>query len=636
MHRRKDARHNRSPASEAVSRRPSRPRVDPRIEDHGLIGNQETAALVGRDGTIDFLCAPRFDSRTVLARLLDAERGGAFAIHPEPLDAAAAAVAAASPRESFQRYLADTNLLVTRFHSRDGVVEIVDFMPCDADRSERAIVRRVEIIRGRARLRVRCAPRFDYARGEHTTELRARGVLFRPRDGDQAPLRLAATVPLELDGADAVASPTLEEGDVACFVLAFGATPPDDAEALHDWVDGHMARTAERWREFSAVTSYNGRWREAVRRSALVLGLLTARDHGAIVAAPTFGLPEDPGGERNWDYRYAWIRDAAFAADALTRLGHDESARAFTRWAVSGAADQHEGGRLHVMYAVDGGADLAERELESLRGYDGSRPVRIGNGAYDQQQLDIYGELLGTAWLAASRGDHLSHDAWAELRQIVDWVAEHWREPDAGIWEVRGEPQHFLASRVMCWVALDTALRIVELQRLPAPVTRWREVRDAIHASVHEEFWDPDKGAFTQTPGGGELDASALLMPLQGFIGPQDPRWLATLEAIGEELVYDAFVYRYRPDNDLSGFHGPEGSFTACSFWYIECLALAGRAREARHLFDKLLGYGNHLGLFSEELGFCGEQLGNFPQGLTHLALVSAALRIDACLDGSA
>ncbi|MCA9517367.1 MAG: glycoside hydrolase family 15 protein [Myxococcales bacterium] len=632
MNRRQDARHHREERGTSAPPAKRRPATDPRIEDHGLIGNQETAALVARDGAIDFLCAPRFDSPSVFARLLDRERGGAFVLHPTP----PADADADCPRESFQLYLADTNILYTRFHSAAGVVEVADFMPCDAERSERAIVRRVEVVRGRARLELRCAPRFDYARVAHDAERGpGGGVTFRPRAGEHPPLHLATTVPLDLDGGDAVATPTLDEGDVACFVLAFGAAPPADAEALRDWVDGHMRRTADHWRAFSAATTYAGRWREVVRRSALVLSLLTSREHGAIVAAPTFGLPEDPGGERNWDYRYAWIRDAAFAADALTRLGHEESARAFMRWVIGSCADQHEGGRLHVMYAVDGGADLAESTLDSLSGYAGSRPVRIGNGAYDQQQLDIYGELLGTAWLAASRGEHIAHDAWRELTRIVDWVAEHWREPDAGIWEVRGGPRRFLPSRVMCWVCLDSALRIAELQRLPAPVERWREVRDVIRATVYEDFWDPERRAFTQLPGGGGLDAAALLMPLQGFIGPRDPRWLATLEAIGEQLAYDAFVFRHSPQHDLSGLEGREGSFMACSFWYVECLALAGRVREARHLFDKLLGYANGVGLFAEELGFCGEQLGNFPQALTHLALVSAAMRLDALLDGA-
>ncbi|MEZ4434878.1 MAG: glycoside hydrolase family 15 protein [bacterium] len=594
-----------------------RPRTTPPIEAHGVIGNQETAAFVAPDATIDYLCFPRFDSPTVFARLLDRDRGGAFELRPLGRCARS------------QAWLRDTHVLVTRFAGPDGIAEITDLMPIDDRGPIRALVRRVDVREGRLRFHARCAPRFDYARRGHTALPVADGVELRPDGGATPALHLAATVPLALDGRDVTATFDLAAGESACFVLAPQPPPAPLAPRVADWI----TTTTARWRVWAAQIAYRGRWSEPVRRSALVLHLLTAARYGAIVAAPTFGLPEAIGGERNWDYRYSWIRDSAFAVYALTRLGHGEAARAFMRWVLDVCIPRHRGGRLQVMYAVDGRTDLTEETLSSLRGYHDSRPVRIGNGAHDQLQLDIYGPLLDAACLAAERGQPVSPEAWRALTAITDWVAAHWDQPDAGIWEIRGEPRHFLTSRVMCWVALDRALRIAAARTLPAPTHRWQSARDAIRADVFAHFWHPGRAAFVQYRGGDTLDASALLMPLVDFIAPDDPRWLSTLAAIDRELRRGPRVHRYSPRDDIDGLEGREGSFTACSFWYVECLARAGRLDEARRLFDDLLACQSPLGLLAEELGPGGHHLGNYPQALSHLALISAAHRLDVELD---
>lgn len=601
-----------------------RPRTSPPIEEHGVVGNQETVAFVTNGATVDFLCLPRFDAPSVFARLIDHARGGAFDLRPSE-----------GGYHRSQRYLPDTNLLRTRFASDDAIVEVIDFMPCH-DATERALVRRIDVVRGESTLTARCAPRFDYARRDHAIGGHAHRIEFHPEGGRQPPLRLLSTVPLAIDGCDATARFTLRAGQSACFVLDWGADAPGDPDALRAWVEDRFERTARHWRAWSARTDYAGRWPEMVRRSALTLGLLTSRADGAMVAAPTFGLPEDVGGERNWDYRYSWIRDSAFATRTLTRLGHIGSAHGFMRWVLDVCVPRHHGGRLHVMYAVDGDGDLTERCLDSLDGYHGSRPVRIGNGAHDQLQLDIYGPLMDTAWLAVRHGERMSHDEWNAMGEIIDWVCDHWQCDGHGIWEMRGAPRAFLSSRFMCWLALDRALRIADHLSVPAPTRRWVDTRNAIYDAVFREFWSPERNAFVQARGAEGLDASALLMPLVDFVSSTDPRWLSTLDAIAEDLAWDVFVYRYSPKRDVDGLEGREGTFTACSFWYIECLSRAGRVDEARHLFDKLLGYANPLGLFAEELGHGGQQLGNFPQALTHLALVEAALRLDADLDARA
>jgi GH15 family glucan-1,4-alpha-glucosidase len=600
----------------------------PAIEDHGLIGDLHTAALVGMDGAIDFLCAPRFDSPSLFARLLDSEKGGAFELHPDIPD----------PRRK-QLYLPDTNILLTRFLSDDGIAEVSDFMPIGPLEEDggRIVVRRAKAVHGHVRFRMRCAPRFDYGRTAPRIEICDGGAIIRPSEGQGPTLRLHTRQQLhEKDGA-VEAEFALETDTATAFVLEIldgDAAPRASAEPRY--VADTFKRTADYWRAWTARSAYQGRWREMVHRSALTLKLLSYRPEGSIVAAPTFGLPETVGGTRNWDYRFTWIRDASFTVYALVRLGLLDEAGAFVGWIRERCLEMEESGALQIMYGIDGRADLTEETLEHLAGYRGSSPVRIGNGAYDHVQLDIYGELMDSIYLYDKYGERIAHDLWNDVVGMVDWVCENWKRPDTGIWEVRGGPQEFLHSRVMCWVAVDRGIRLARKRSLPYPEAEWKETRDAIYRDVFENFWHPGKEAFTQVRGGSALDASALLMPLVRFIAPRDPRWLSTLKAIEGELMDDSLVYRYRTEEGASdGLEGVEGTFSMCSFWFAECVSRAGDPAKARFLFDKTLGYANHLGLFSEELGLSGEHLGNFPQALTHIALISAAFEIDRRLDGA-
>ena len=622
------------------------------IEDHGVIGDLRTLALVGLDGSIDFLCWPRFDSPSVFASLLDADGGGAFELVPALADA-----------RHQQLYLPDTNVLLTRFLSSEGVAEVSDFMTvAGTDRPQR-LVRRVKAIRGDITLRLRCAPRFDYGRAAHTarhaTADDGDSVEFVSAGADGLRLRLSASVPLALDGDDVVAELVLVHGESACFTLddpgddGLGARRPHDPAPIDGGPVGGASvgrrrtdrspadprevaeafkATSDWWRAWSASSSYRGRWRDVVDRSALALKLLTSAEHGSIIAAGTFGLPETPGGIRNWDYRYTWIRDAAFTVYGFVRVGHVAEACAFMGW-LDRLASGIDDGRLEIMYRLDGSSDLEESVLEHFSGFRGAQPVRIGNGAHDQLQLDIYGELMDAIYLADKYAEPVSHEAWSHVRRMLEYVEEHWHEPDEGIWEVRNGRQEFLYSRLMCWVALDRGVRLATKRSLPGPRERWRETRDRIHEDIHTEFWNEEIGAFAQTRGGRALDASCLLMPLVRFISPTDPRWLSTLHAIGETLTDDSMVYRYTIEGqDADGLDGEEGTFNMCSFWYVECLARAGEVERARFLFEKMLGYANHLDLFAEETGAAGEHLGNFPQAFTHLALISAAHCLDRLL----
>ncbi|HEY0291140.1 MAG TPA: glycoside hydrolase family 15 protein [Hansschlegelia sp.] len=583
------------------------------IEDHALIGDMATAALVSREGAIDFLCWPRFDSPTVFASLLDPERGGEFSISPRLRDA-----------RTLQIYLPDTNVIQTRWLSDDGSAEVTDVMrPVRGDDGgEPHILRRVEATRGEVRFDVACRPRFDYARAEGAAKKSGRAIVFT---SSHATLRLSSDVTLKREGCDAVASFVLKKGEVAWFVLDGG----EDDAPLGDDAQGALDSAVAWWRRWAAQSTYKGRWRETVMRSALALKLMTSRDYGSIVAAPTFGLPEAPGGERNWDYRATWIRDASFTVYAFMRLGFRDEAIDFMGW-IAKRLEENEGA-LAIMYALDGARQPDEVELGHLSGYRGARPVRVGNAAVRQIQLDIFGELLDAAYLSDKYGRAMSADGWNATRAIVEHVCEHWREPDAGIWEIRCEPREFLHSRLMCWVAIDRALRLADKRSLPCPRVRWMEARDAIHDDIWETFFDAELGHFVESRGSREVDGSMLLMPLVRFVGASDPKWLATLDEIALKLADDSLVFRYRSDD---GLKGREGAFTACSFWYVECLARAERLDEARMAFEKVLNYANHLGLFAEEIGMDGAHLGNFPQALTHLALISAAYFLDRELSG--
>lgn len=591
------------------------------IEDYGIIGDLHTVALVGMDGSIDFMAFPHFDSPTIFAALLDHEKGGHFQIAPT----------LGEPQHK-QMYLPDTNVLITRFLSDEGVAEVSDFMPVEEGEQEPAhdLVRRAKTVRGEVHFRMICAPRFNYARAEHRVEQHNGEILFYSQGPDQTVLRLRTSVPTRIHNGDAIAEFTLCAGETAAFILEAVRSGQDSPSAAPDFVSEAFKDTVNFWRNWLRRSTYQGRWREMVNRSALALKLLTSKTHGSIVAAPTFGLPEDIGGERNWDYRYTWIRDASFTLYGLMRLGYTDEAQAFMHWIEARCGELAADGSLQIMYGIDGRHDLTEEHLTHLEGYRGSAPVRIGNGAYDQLQLDIYGELLDSVYLYNKYGALISHDFWTNLVRLLDWVCDHWHLKDEGIWEVRGGRQEFLYSRLMSWVALNRGIRLAQRRSFPAPLERWGKVQNTIYQDIFTNFWDPKRRAFVQYKGATTIDASSLLMPMVFFIAPTDPRWLSTMQAIKEDLVDDSLVYRYLPEHAAhDGLFGDEGTFNICSFWYVESLSRAGDPQRARFYFEKMLGYANHVGLYAEELGPRGEHLGNFPQAFTHLGLISAAYNLD-------
>jgi GH15 family glucan-1,4-alpha-glucosidase len=597
------------------------------IGEYGVVGDLNSVALVGMDGSIDFLCLPDFDSPSVFAALVDAERGGRFQIAP---------LLARATRK--QLYLPDTNVLLTRFLDADGVAEVSDFMPVEEVGHAHTLVRRAKTVRGEVRFQMRCEPRFDYARAGHRTERRGdTEVLFVGRSGaGELALRLRASVPMRLENGAALAEFSLGADASACFVLEVVRAQEPSPSERPDYQSEVFKATVNFWRRWVARSSYGGRWREMVNRSALTLKLLTSRQHGSIVAAPTFGLPETIGGGRNWDYRYTWIRDSSFTLYALMRLGYTEEAGAFMRWLTARTQELEPDGSLQIMYGLDGRHVLPEEVLPHLEGYMGSRPVRVGNAAFDNLQLDIYGELMDSVYLYDKYGSPMGYDAWTNVVRLMDWLAANWHRPDEGIWEVRGGRQEFVFSRMMCWVAFDRAIRLATKRSFPAPLAKWYETRDRIFHDVFTRFWDAGRGAFVQHVGATTVDAATLLMPLVRFISPTDPRWISTLRAIERELVSDSLVYRYRIGDAFSdGLTGEEGTFSMCSFWYVEGLSRMGDLQQARFFFEKMLGYANHLGLYGEELGPQAQHLGNFPQAFTHLALISAAFDLDRRLSAA-
>ncbi|MFI1093273.1 glycoside hydrolase family 15 protein [Streptomyces sp. NPDC020917] len=595
------------------------------IAEHGLIGDLRTVALVGTNGTIDWYCCPRFDSPSVFGAILDAERGGAFEL------------AAEGPATTKQFYFPDTNVLITRILTEEGVSEIQDFMPVTTDVGPAAqavghrLIRRVLCVRGSMSFRAAVAPRFGYGTVEHTVHSIANGVCFESAD---LSLALTSSARLEHDGRDVTARFTLSQGQSTIFVL--------------DCLDGRIPQpmcsigqaeelangTVAFWRHWIGQSRYRGRWREMVHRSALTLKLLTHAPTGAMVAAPTTSLPERIGGTRNWDYRYLWVRDAAFCVYALLRLGFTSEAEAFMGFLTERVQQGTVGpsGPLQIMYGIDGRTDLPERELRHLEGYRGSAPVRVGNGAAEQLQLDIYGALIDSIYLYDKWGRPISSDHWEAVCALVDWVCQNWDTPDEGVWETRGGRRNFLYSRLMCWVAIERAMRMARRRGLPADVNRWGRERDTIYHRIMDKGWSVQRQAFVQHEDDDVLDAAVLMMPMTKFIAPTDPKWLSTLDALTEQLVSDSLVHRYDPLRSRDGVGGEEGTFSICSFWYVEALTRAGRLDEARLAFEKMLTYANHLGLYAEEISHAGEQLGNFPQAFTHLALISAAFNLDRVL----
>ncbi|MGD0603609.1 MAG: glycoside hydrolase family 15 protein [Streptosporangiaceae bacterium] len=587
------------------------------IEEHGIVGDLRTVALVGTDGTVDWYCPSRFDAPSLFGALLDARKGGFFSLRSR------------SSGRPKQLYLPDTNILLTRFQGAESVGEVIDFMVPETSGTGRArdlLVRQARAVRGRVTFELACHPAFDYGRAPHTVQLVAGvGAVFESPAG-RCVLRSDVTLKIEESGV--AATFTLEEGQGVDIELEWnGEVRPLAAGETEDL----FSRTSDFWQSWVSQSRYRGRWREMVQRSALVLKLLVYHPTGALVAAPTTSLPEQLGGGRNWDYRYSWLRDAAFTIYALMTLGFLEEAASFMDWVQRRCESATAERDVMIMYSIDGSEDIEETILDHLDGYQGSRPVRIGNSAVGQRQLDVYGELMDSVYLY-NREAPISYDLWTGLCHRLDWLAKHWQEPDEGIWEIRGPRQRFTYSALMTWVAYDRAGRLARDRGLPAPVERWRKLAAAAHRYVQESCWDPELKSYVMYPGSKLLDASVLVMPLVKFAGPTDPRFLSTLDRITAELTSDSLVSRYASTGH-DGITDGEGTFSLCSFWYVEALTRAGRVREARMIFEKMLTYANHLGLYAEEVGASGEALGNFPQAFTHLALISAAINLDRALD---
>jgi GH15 family glucan-1,4-alpha-glucosidase len=602
------------------------------IADHGLIGDLQTAALVTTDGSIDWFCCPRFDSPSVFGAILDDERGGHFRIRPT-----------GTSYTSKQVYFPDTAVLVTRFFTAAGLGQVVDFMPPAGDvaTDNHRIVRLVQCVRGQMTFEIDVAPRFDYGQHPHTVQETPNGGVFTA-DGMTLTLHVVREpddehkAQVRVEDGDVHGTIALAAGEVRGMVLESAASgPPREVRSAE--IRELFDETVHFWRSWLAKSTYTGRWREMVDRSAITLKLMTYAPTGGLVAAPTTGLPEQVGGERNWDYRFTWVRDASFSVFALMRLGFEEEAMKFGQWMGDRIRERagSDANPLNIMYRIDGSSDLKEDSLDNWRGYRGSVPVRIGNGAAEQLQLDIYGEALDSLFSAVKSGSlPLSNRGWKAVRAVLDWLADNWDQPEEGIWETRGGRQPFTYGRVMCWVAFDRGIRLANEYGMPAPVERWQTERERIYEQVMSKGFHDERHAFVQHFNTDVLDASLLRMPAVGIIDGRDPLWESTLREMDGELVTDGLVYRYNPEASPDGLRGSEGTFSLCSFAYVDALTRARRVDDARIAFEKMLTYSNHVGLYSEEIALTGEQIGNFPQAFTHLQLIDAALTLDAALNG--
>jgi GH15 family glucan-1,4-alpha-glucosidase len=583
------------------------------IRDYAVIGDGRTCALVALDGSIDWLCLPNIDSPGVFARLLDADRGGFFELCPD------------EPFESERRYQDSSNVLETTFRTSSGAVRVTDAM-CLTDMPQlaplREVVRKVEGLSGHVRMRWRFEPRFGF--GGHDTRLQHRGGRFYAlHKRDALALALWGAEPGAEHGGGVEGSFTIDSGESVLFDLAATNSEPMFVPS-REYAERALERTQRFWPDWVARADYHGAWRGEVIRGALVLKLLVFAPSGAIVAAPTTSLPEWIGEGRNWDYRFSWVRDASWTLDALVRLGYHEEAFAYFWWLLH--ASRLTQPRLQILYGVDGSAQSVERELENLDGYLGSRPVRVGNGAANQVQLDVYGALLETAWLYVKEGNELDRATGKDIARIADYVCENWEQKDSGIWEVRSEPTHFTQSKALCWIALDRATKLAEKGVLPDRREKWQTEARRIHQFVHEHGWDDERRSFVRAPDQRELDASLLTLSLLGFDDPKGDRIRGTVDAIRRDLAAGPLVYRYRGED---GVAGDEGAFLTCSFWLVDALARDGRLDEAIELMDELVQLSNDVGLYSEEMDPASREfLGNFPQGLTHLALANAAITI--------
>ena len=583
------------------------------IREYALVGDGRTGALIARDGSIDWLCLPNVDSPSVFARILDAKRGGSFRLEP------------AIPFEAERRYQPNSNVLETTFTTGEGRVRVTDAMTLtDIKRISpmRELVRKVEALSGTVPLRWSLEPRFGYGRADTRIE-RRHGRWFAHAGADALVLGLCDAGAGE--ARDGVISGRIElaQGSSAILSLSASHQEPIVIPGRED-SERRLERTVNFWPRWADRCKYGGSWREAVVRSTLALKLLTFAPSGAIVAAPTTSLPEWIGGERNWDYRFTWLRDASWALDAMLRLGFRDEAHAFFWWLMH--ASRLTQPRLQILYRIDGSDDTGERELRELDGYRGSTPVRIGNGASKQVQLDLYGAVLEAIWLYGREVGRLDGDTGKEVARIADYVASHWRDPDNGIWEVREERTHYTQSKALCWVALDRACALADEGMIPNRNKRWRTEADELQRFIDTEGWDEERRSYVRAPDLRELDASLLTLALLGYHDPRGERIQSTIAAIDRELREGPYVYRYRGEDGLAG---EEGAFLTCSFWLVDAYARTGRLDDANALMDELVGLANDVGLYSEEINpRTGEFLGNFPQGLTHLALVNAAVSI--------
>ena len=589
------------------------------ISSYGIIGDSHSAALVGMDGSVDWCCLPRFDSPSIFAAMLDSQKGGKFAI--TPVDRYA----------STQRYSDNSNVLETSFQTQAGACTLVDCMPLYRTgdgmvTAPHQIIRIARCTEGNVTLQLTYAPRPDYARTSARLAFEGADLVCSSQAGK---VSLQSPVALELQNDIAAGVFSLGVGQEAVFVLSHEGPPGKADDGLDPYQ--RLEETLRYWRREASGANYTGPWQRAVMRSYLVLHLLTYLPTGGIVAAPTTSLPEQLGGARNWDYRYVWLRDAAFTVEALMSLGHAEEAKDFFSWLCQVCADCAQRDALQIMFGVGGEIELHEEELEHLEGYRGSKPVRIGNKASVQQQHDIYGEVLASAQLLFGNGSVPSDADWELLRMLANLAAAHWQEPDMGIWEMRGKPRHFVYSKVMCWVALDCAIALAEQTGRAGPESAsWKRTAEAIKAEVLQRGWNPQKEAFVQHYDTEAMDASNLLLPLVGFISVDDPRMASTVECIRRELGHGPFLQRYRTEETDDGLAGSEGAFTLCSFWLVRVLARMGRLDEARAMFEELLTYASPLGLYSEMVEpHNGEALGNFPQDFTHIGLILAARECD-------
>jgi GH15 family glucan-1,4-alpha-glucosidase len=578
-----------------------------RIEDYALIGDLQTSALVGRNGSVDWLCLPRFDSASCFTALLGEEKHGRWLIAP-----------AGEVRSVSRRYREGTLVLETDFETADGTARVIDFMP-PRDGGAPQLMRIVQGLRGRVPMRMQLIIRFGYGLSVPWVQQVPGGIVAQA-----GPDAVHLSTPVELHGQDltTVAEFTVQEGASERFALSWFPSyqRPGRTEDAH----AALARTQAWWREWSQRCTYTGEYRDEVLTSLVVLKALTDQVTGAIVAAPTTSLPEDLGGERNWDYRYTWLRDSVLTLNALLAGGYTHEALAFSDAVFRATAGQPQ--QAQIMYGIAGERRLEEYELDWLPGYEGSRPVRVGNAAAGQFQLDVYGEVVGVGWAVTMALGQPSERLWRQLRQLLDYLESAWREPDDGMWEARGPRRHYTQSKVMAWLAFDRAIALARRFKLDGPLRRWEQVRAQIHDEILNRAWDPQRRTFTQSYGSAALDAGALTVGLVGLLDPADDRFTTTIDAVRRELGHDGFISRYSTDATDDGLSGSEGQFLACSFWLVEALALNGRQTEARELFERLLALRNDLGLYAEEYDVARRrQVGNFPQAFTHLALISAA-----------